>query len=156
MMAASNRGQLARWRRVAAGALAGAALALSAGLGAGTAQAADVIDALVDKYSLGSGGGHVSNLLSEIVELRAQGIPPKASDLAAIEASVQYLPNQMRLLQALSATADNQQKLQSRMAPQGGSGSGGIGVGINMEPWLPQNGNPMIQDDPIFPMPGRS
>ena len=156
MTAVSKRTQSARWRRIVAGALTGTAVALSVSLGAGAGTAhADVIDTLAAEYTLGSSGGHVSNLLKQVVELRAQGIAPKGSDLRAVEASLQYRPNQMRLISALSTTVANQQKMLSRMTPQGGQG-GGIGVGINMEPWLPENGNPMIQDDPIFPMPGRN
>lgn len=157
MTAPSNRSQTARWRRIAAGALTGTAVALSASFafGAGTAHA-DVIDALAEEYTLGSGGGHVSNLLKDVVALRAQGIRPRGSDLVAVEESLDYRPNQMRLIQALTDTLEYQRKIQSRMAGQSGPSQGGIGVGVNMGPWLPNNGNPMIQDDPIFPMPGRN
>ncbi len=156
MTAQSNRSQTARWRRLAAGALTGTAVALSASFtfGAGLAHA-DVIDALVDEDTLGSSGGHVSNLLNEVVSLRAMGIRPRSSDLVAVQEALDFRPNQMRLIQALSDTVEYQRKIESRMAGQSGP-SQGIGVGVNMEPWLPQGGNPMIQDDPIFPMPGRN
>jgi hypothetical protein len=154
MTAPPPRRQNAGWRRIVAGSLTSAAVALSVGVGAGTAHAADVIDLLVSEYTTGTGGGQVSNLLNEVVTLRGQGIPPRPADLVAVQNSLQSRPNQMRLIGALSATVQNQRKMQSRMAGQQG-GQPGAGIGVNMEPWNP-SGNPMIQDNPAFPMPGRS
>jgi hypothetical protein len=153
MTAASHRKPASRWRRRATGSTATAGLALSAGLVFGTAVAnADVLDDLAKEFSLGSGAGQVANLLNQSLTLRAQGFRPKPSDLAAVEAALDRRPNQGPLIAALSNTVAHQQKQQSQMAPEAGSPP--IVAGINTLPWTP--GNPMIQENPIFPIPGRS
>lgn len=71
----------------------------------------------------------------------------------AVQAAVAKRPNQGPLIAALQGTIAHQHQMQS----QSGSSSQGqpqVGFGINQGTWAP--GNPMIQDDPIFPMPGRS
>ena len=153
MTAASHRKPVSRWRRCAAGGTAAAGLALSLSLMVGTATAnADVLDELAKEFSLGAGAGQVANLLSQSLTLRAQGFRPKPSDLAAVQAALDRRPNQGPLISALSNTVSHQQKLQAQMSPEAGSPP--IVAGINTLPWTP--GNPMIQENPIFPIPGRS
>ncbi len=142
-----------RLRRRVAGSVVGTGLAVSLSLGFGAASAnADVLDALSEEFSRGSGAGQVANLVNESITLRAQGYPPTQSDLAAVEASLAKRPNQGPMISALSATVAHQRKRQGMMS--GPPAAPQLGFGINTEPWNP--GNPMIQDDPIFPMPGRS
>lgn len=149
----SRRSPSTRARRLAAGGALGAGLALSLNLvfGAGTAGA-DVLDDLAKEFSLGSGAGQVANLLSQSLSLRAQGYRPKSADLAAVEAANERRPNQGPLIAALSATVSHQRKLQAQAS--GEPASPPIVAGINTLPWTP--GNPMIQEGPIFPMPGRN
>ncbi len=112
-----------------------------------------VLDQLSTEFSRGSGAGQVANLLNEALTLRAQGFPPRPGDLMAVQAAVAKRPNQGPLIAALQGTIAHQHQMQS----QSGSSSQGqpqVGFGINQGTWAP--GNPMIQDDPIFPMPGRS
>jgi hypothetical protein len=142
-----------RLRRCGAGVVVGTGLAVTLGLGFGTATAnADVLDELAQQYGLGAGVGQVSNLLREALLLRSQGFVPKAGDLEAITNAASHRPNQMPLINALSSTVAHQRSQQEKLAPQQGAPSAGFG--INTEPWNP-SGNPMIQDDPIFRMPGR-
>jgi membrane carboxypeptidase/penicillin-binding protein PbpC len=142
-----------RLRRCGAGVVVGTGLAVSLSLGFGTATAnADVLDDLAQEYSLGAGAGKVSNLLKQALLLRSQGFIPKPADYEAIAAAVNRRPNQMALIEALSATVANQRSQQEKMAPQSQAPSAGFG--INTEPWNP-NSNPMIQDDPVFRTPGR-
>ena len=74
---------------------------------------------------------------------------------AAVQAALDKRPNQGPLISALKATVAHQHQLQSQGAGTGSqSQQPQLGFGINQGTWAP--GNPMIQDSPIFPMPGRS
>ena len=86
--------------------------------------------------------------------LRAQGFPPKPADLAAVQAALAKRPNQSPLIAALQATIAHQHQLQSEAGSGSAQNQPGLGVSVNQGNWAP--GNPMIQDSPIFPMPGRS
>lgn len=93
---------------------------------------ADQALAMIDKdYDTGSGGGQVSNLIHEVMTLRAQGFKPSSANKDAIVAALDQRPNEEPLIGALKATLVYQRKLQSRQqnakAPQqGGLGSGQI------------------------------
>jgi len=143
--------------RYVAGGVVGVGLALSGvGFGMGTAHA-DLIDQLAAEYSTGAGAGQIVNLINTSLTLRAQGFKPKPADYAAIQAAMDKRPNQMPLIDALTAAVAHQQK--AMVQAGGGGGQGGqppVNLGVNTLPWNPQNGNPMIQVTPIFPMPGRS
>jgi hypothetical protein len=141
-----------RWRRAAVAGVASAALALGS-LGFGTATAnADVLDELAQQYSTGAGAGKVANLLRTSLQLRAQGFRPKPSDYAAIKAAMDRNANQAPLIEALEGAVASQMKQQRQMA--GGKGQSPIVLGVTADPnWAP--GNPMQQEDPIFPIPGR-
>ncbi|MBI3215970.1 MAG: hypothetical protein HYZ38_19290 [Mycobacterium sp.] len=156
MTASPNHAQptpRSRWRRIVAGGVVGAGVAVSLSLGFGTATAsADVLDQLASEYSIGAGAGQIANLLNDSLVLRAQGFRPKPGDLAAIQDAMDKRPNQMPLINALTQTVAHQRKVQQQMGGQGGSPP--VVLGINSIPWNP--GNPMIQETPIFPIPGRS
>jgi len=114
--------------------------------------AGDVLAIIAADYDLGAGGGQVSNLIRDVMTLRAQGFYPSNSNKQALEKALDYRPNQGPLVEALQETLAYQRKVQSQMSGQS-STQPGLGIGINQGEWAP--GNPMIQDDPIFPMPGR-
>jgi hypothetical protein len=155
MTSQSDKSTTSRWRRAAVTGLAGAGLAASMILGAGTANA-DILDDLEAQYGSGSGGGQVANLLNDALMMRAQGVRPRPADLQAVQAAAGSLgANQAPLVGALQQVVANQQKMLAQAGAP--SGPGGIGFSVNQGPWQPNmNGNPMIRDDnPIFPMPGR-
>lgn len=136
--------------------MAGARPAAGAAAPAPAPSYATVLDRLADEYGRGAGMGQVATLLNEVLTLREHGVRPKPADLMAVQAALDKRPNQGPLIGALGATLAHQRKVQGQMGggssqqpPQGG------GFSINQgNDWAP--GNPMIQDDPIFPMPGRN
>lgn len=113
-----------------------------------------VLDQLSQEFTRGSSAGQVANLLNEALTLRAQGFAPKPADLMAVQAALSKRPNQGPLISALQGTVSHQHQLQSQMGASSSQNQPQVGFGINQNTWAP--GNPMIQDDPIFPMPGRS
>lgn len=156
MTSLSDKNTFSRWRRVVVTGLASAGLAASMAMGLAATANADILDELEAQYGTGSGGGQVANLLNDAMMMRAQGVRPKPADLQAVQAaSANRGPNQAPLVGALQQVVANQQKV---LAQMGQSSGGGVGVAINQGPWEPNmGGNPMIQDEnPIFPMPGRS
>ncbi|BBY97579.1 hypothetical protein [Mycolicibacterium fallax] len=149
-----------RWRRAAAA--AGAALALVGGaLSLAPVAGADVLDELAEQYSTGAGAGQVANLVSTSMNLRTQGYRPRPGDLAAIKAALDKRPNQAPLVAALQNAVAYQAKKQRQLGGDGGAPPvviGGSPGSINTQApggnWVP--GNPMIDNDSPFPMPGRS
>ncbi len=165
------------WRRSAAAALVAAALASSLGVAAPAfaqptdstqpspqpTMTADQALAIVQRdYDLGAGGGQLSNLIHQVLALRAKGVKASPANRNAIVAALDKRPNQAPLIAALQETLIYQRKQIARasvQAPAQGappvappvSPNGAMGPA----PWAP--GNPMIQDpnDTIFPMPGR-
>ena len=164
------------WRRSAAAALVGAALVSGLGVAAPAwaqpadpqsdqqpTMTADQALAIVQRdYDLGAGGGQLSNLIHQVLALRARGVKASPANRDAIVAALDKRPNQAPLIAALQETLIYQRKQIARagvQAPAQGappvappvSPNGAMGPA----PWAP--GNPMIQDpnDTIFPMPGR-
>lgn len=165
-------------RRVAAGAVAAAALA--SGLVAGVSPAAwaqpsdssdtptqptrvspdQVLMMISQQYQTGSSGGQVSKLIEQVVTLRKQGLRPSNINTQALIAALDKRPNQGPLIAALQATLAQQRKQQMQagnpvsvpaVLPPATPGSPLAPMGPS---WAP--GNPMQQDDDtIFPMPGR-
>ena len=135
--------------------MAGARPAAGAAAPTAVPSYATVLDRLAQEFSRGAGAGKVANLLNDALTLREQGLRPRPADLMAVQASLDKRPNQGPLIEALSTLVANQRKLQSQMGGSSGQQPmGPVGIGINQGDWMP--GNPMIQDDPIFPMPGRN
>jgi hypothetical protein len=156
MTSLSDKNSVSRWRRVVVTGLASAGLAASMAMGLAATANADILDELEAQYGTGSGGGQVANLLNDAMMMRAQGVKPRPADLQAVQAaSANRGPNQAPLVGALQQVVSNQQKVLAQMGQPSG---GGAGFSINQGPWAPNmSGNPMIQDEnPIFPMPGRS
>lgn len=128
------------WLRTATGALATGALAagLMAAVGGPVAWAdpassdasstegaapppmtADQALAMIDsEYDTGSGGGQLSNLIHEVLKLRAQGYMPSKGNREAIEAALDKRPNQAPLIEALNETLVYQHRNQMRAAAQ--------------------------------------
>jgi len=125
------------WRRTIAGAVSGGALAvgLLAGSGAPAAWADDtdtttqaeappttaeqVLAIIESEYDTGAGGGQVSNLIHEVMKLRAMGFYPSPANKQAIVAALDYRPNEGPLVKALQETVAYQRKIQAQMAAMG-------------------------------------
>jgi len=106
------------WRRSAAAALVGAALVSGLGVAAPAwAQPADTQSdqqptltadqalAIVQRdYDLGAGGGQLSNLIHQVLALRARGVKASPANRNAIVAALDKRPNQAPLIAALQET----------------------------------------------------
>ena len=155
------------WRRALVGAVVSGALA--AGLLTGVSPASAVADPSSDvaasgdaapamtadqalaiiatDYDTGSGGGQISNLIEQIMKLRARGFRPSTSNQEAIVAALDKRPNQGPLIEALESTLSYQKRQASRQTGGGpvlnpptigigGNGGGapvpGSGGGVNI------------------------
>jgi hypothetical protein len=86
-------------------------------------------------YDTGAGGGQLSNLIHDVLTLRAQGYQPSNTNKVAIEAALDKRPNQAPLIEALQATLAYQRKLQAIQQRAGSAQQqGGYGVGIGQPP----------------------
>jgi hypothetical protein len=151
------------WRRPVTGTVASSALAvgLLMGVGASTALAepadpttqtdtpptmtADQALAIIAAdYDLGAGGGQLSNLIHDVLTLRAQGFMPSNANKKAIQKALDYRPNQTPLIKALQETLAYQLKLQAQTANAVPATPGGITAGINQLP-------PGVPPDPTSP-----
>jgi hypothetical protein len=126
------------WRSAVTGALA---VGLMAGFGAPTALAepepTPVTDAqpreteapatptmtadqalaiIANEYDTGAGGGQLSNLIHDVLTLRAQGFMPSNGNKMAIQKALEKRPNQTPLIEALKQTLNYQLTLKSRQA----------------------------------------
>lgn len=161
------------WRRSAAAALVGAALVSGLGVAAPAwAQPADTQSdqqptmtadqalAIIQRdYDLGAGGGQLSNLIHQVLALRARGVKASPANRDAIVAALDKRPNQAPLIAALQETLIYQRKQIARAGVQAPA-QGAPPVATPGSPLAPMGpswapGNPMQQDDGIFPMPGR-
>lgn len=166
------------WRRSAAAALAGAAVVgglAAVSVPAASAQPADssetqaqptrvspdqVLMIISQEYQTGSGGGQVSKLIEQVMNLRAKGIRPSVPNALALRAALDARPNQTPLVEALQATLVDQRKQFAQRGAQAPA-QAAPPVATPGSPHAPMGpswgpGNPMVQDDvPIFPMPGR-
>jgi len=101
-------------RRAVTAALASSAMAIGLLLGIGSATAsADVLDDVGAKYMHGAGDGEISNYVQTALKLRAQGFKPSKSNLDALQAGWDYLPNQSRIIDALKETIAYQHRMQA-------------------------------------------
>ncbi|MGD9622638.1 MAG: hypothetical protein AB7G47_21030 [Mycolicibacterium sp.] len=162
------------WRRSIAAVLAGAAVA--GGLGSVVAVPAwaqpaepttenrapvspdQILLMISQDYQTGAGGGQVSKLIEQVITLRKRGIRPSMSSTQALAAALEQRPNQKPLIEALQGTLVDQRKQFARQGIQAPGGAPTVATpGSPQTPmgpgWGP--GNPMQQDTPIFPIPGR-
>jgi hypothetical protein len=146
------------WRR----AVTGAALAagLMAGFAVPTALADDtdpttqtdtppttadeVLAIIATDYDTGAGGGQLSNLIHDVLVLRAQGFYPSDANRQAIVKALDYRPNQKPLIDALEDTLAYQRKIQAQSLMQGQQQQGPFVMGINQPP-------PGVPQDPANP-----
>jgi hypothetical protein len=144
-------------RRAVTGAVASSAMAIGLLMGVGSATAsADVLDDIGAKYMEGAGGGQISNFVKEALTLRALGFKPTRGNLEALQAGIDYLPNQSRLVDALKDTVAYQRKMQALRQNAGnaqqqpgynfGIGQAPPGMAPALPPGVPPdaNGNPGV------------
>ena len=95
-------------------------------------------------YDLGSGGGQLSNLIDDVMRLRAQGFLPSNANKEAIVKALEYRPNQGPLIEALQETRAYQRKMQARVAAQPSNpavvGINELPPGVEPDPTKPDNG----------------
>jgi hypothetical protein len=150
-------------RRTVVSGVAGSAIAagLMAGFGAPTALAepaapttqadtppemtADQALAIIaTDYDTGAGGGQLSQLIHQVLLLRAQGFKPSNANRAAITEALDKRPNQAPLIEALSETLLYQRKLQAQMQNAVPTQQPGFNMGTTPLP-------PGVQPDPGNP-----
>lgn len=120
-----------RGRRTAiAGGLVGGAVMVGL-LTAGTANA-DVLDDIAGQYETGTGGGQVSNIIKQSVQLRNQGFRPSKGNIDALQEAMAHRPNQVPLIDALKETVTYQRQMQAQA--QGPEQQGGFQIGMNQLP----------------------
>ncbi|OBG87192.1 hypothetical protein A5699_19380 [Mycobacterium sp. E802] len=82
-------------------------------------------------YDTGEGGGQISQLIHDIMKLRAQGYRPSNANRTAITKALDKRPNQVPLIDALKSTLSYQRKLQAQsnaaQVPQQGVVNPGVG-----------------------------
>jgi hypothetical protein len=79
-----------------------------------TMTADQALQIIATEYDTGAGGGQISNLIHDILTLRAQGFKPSNANKLAIQEALEHRPNQAPLLEALKATLAYQRKLQAQ------------------------------------------
>lgn len=164
--------------RAAAGALMGAALGVGLIVGVAPSASAQpttkaeeppaprinpdqILMMISQEYQVGRGGGQVSKLIEQVMNMRQRGIRPSIANAQALQAGLDARPNQGPLIEALQGTLAYQRKTMAQASQQQPTGGGAPPVATPGSPnagmgpaWGP--GNPMQQDgDTIFPMPGR-
>ena len=118
------------WRRTVGVALAGSGLALALALGSAPGMArADVLDDLSHEFTTAAGGGEIPTLLNQSLKLRGVGFPATPGELAAIQDSEKYRPNQTPMIKALSAAVQGQSHRMKQA--QAGNSQQCCTVGIN-------------------------
>ena len=102
------------WRRGVLNGIAGVAVAVGMVFGSTAVAQADVLDDLAAEYSIGTGGGQLSNLLKVSLKLRALGYKPSKTYLDELTTAMGYRPNQNPLIEALKDTIAYQAKLKAQ------------------------------------------
>jgi hypothetical protein len=108
----------------------GMAVVLMFGLSPASARA-DVLDDLAKEFTTAAGGGELSNLLNESLQLRAAGYRPTKSAYDAIQNALNYRPNQVPLIHALQASVAVQMKQKQEADTMAGNGQQPFTVGVN-------------------------
>ena len=83
---------------------------------------------------MGAGGGQVSNLIHDVMKLRAQGFKPSNANQQAITKALDYRPNQAPLIEALKETLAYQRKLQAQMQNANAGQQPGYNFGVGQPP----------------------
>lgn len=119
-----------RIRLSATAALAGAGMAVALALGLAPAAHADVIDDLATEFTTAAGAGQIPSLLNQSLKLRAAGFMPTNAELAAVQDSLKYRPNQTPMINALKETVAGQTH-RMKQAQAANKGQGPVTIGIN-------------------------
>ncbi|OBK78056.1 hypothetical protein [Mycobacterium sp. 1164985.4] len=91
-----------------------------------------------NEYAQGDGGGQLSQLIDDVMKLRAQGFRPSNANKLAIQDALEHRPNQTPLVEALKETLAYQRKLQARAAQQAATSGGSIaGIPVTQAPAMP-------------------
>ncbi|WP_158019721.1 hypothetical protein [Mycolicibacterium rhodesiae] len=69
---------------------------------------------IYNEYNMGEGGGQLSRLIDDVMNLRAQGFKASNANKLAIQDALDHRPNQAPLIEALKATLQYQRKLQAQ------------------------------------------
>jgi hypothetical protein len=133
------------WRRVLMTGLAVSAVV--AGVGAPTAladpadptptqpeispdmSADDALAIIARDYDMGAGGGQLSNLIHQALQLRSLGFKASNANRQAIAAALEKRPNQAPLIEALKETIAYQRKLQAQMQNANSGQQPGFNIG---------------------------
>ncbi|HET7665382.1 MAG TPA: hypothetical protein VFK56_04760 [Mycobacterium sp.] len=115
------------------------------------AMTADEALAIIDRdYDIGEGGGQLSNLIHDVMKLRALGFKPSNANKEAITKALDYRPNQAPLIEALQDTLAYQHKMQAlAQRANNGQQQPGYGFGIGAPP--PGMGAPVPPGVPVDP-----
>ena len=81
-----------------------------------TMTADQALAIIANEYDTGAGGGQISNLIHDILTLRAQGFKPSNGNKLAIQKALEKRPNQTPLIEALKQTLNYQLMLKTRQA----------------------------------------
>ncbi|MGE2691800.1 hypothetical protein [Mycolicibacterium pulveris] len=79
-------------------------------------NADQVLMQIYTEYAQGDGGGQVSKLIDDAVNLRRQGFRPSNANAEALAAALEYRPHQTPLVEALRNTIAYQRKLKAQAA----------------------------------------
>jgi hypothetical protein len=80
-----------------------------------TMTADEALAIIATEYDTGAGGGQLSNLIHEVLKLRALGFKPSNANKIAIQEALDKRPNQAPLVEALQETIVYQRKLQAQL-----------------------------------------
>jgi hypothetical protein len=146
--------QTGNLRRAVTAALASSAMAvgLLMGVGASTAladpadptptqpeispdmSADDALAIIAKDYDMGAGGGQLSTLIHQALQLRALGFKASNANRVAIAAALEKRPNQAPLIEALKETIAYQRKLQAQMQNANTGQQPGFNMGVGQPP----------------------
>jgi len=95
-------------------------------------------------YDMGAGGGQLSNLIHQALQLRSLGFKASNANRQAIAAALEKRPNQAPLIEALKETIAYQRKLQAQMQNANSGQQPGFNMGQTpLPPGVPPDpGNP--------------
>lgn len=108
-------------------------MAAAAMLGTSATANADILDELAREFSTARGAGQLANLLGDSMKMRQMGVRPTKGELAAVQASLRYRPNQRPLIEALESlvAGQNQRLRRAEIISSQQQSEGGQSISIN-------------------------
>jgi hypothetical protein len=98
-------------------------------------MSADEALAIIAKdYDMGAGGGQLSTLIHQALQLRSLGFKASNANRQAIAAALEKRPNQAPLIEALQETIAYQRKLQAQMQNANAGQQPGYNFGVGQPP----------------------